>query len=396
MRRPPLWRLSHPLWQAPHRPFFLLAGLTAAVTPLVWLLPSGVGPEPIGWHRHELLFGMGAAGVGGYLMTALPAWTGQGPVRPWVTFTLTLLWLLARLTFAVGDGLPEQISTIGLRAYFFVLALILAVAIGKARAWKRLVLVVPVVLLGIAESGTNDDLTIEAGSLTPPLILALLISIVGGRAVPAFTRHWIERAGICFPFRDHAAIGSMAIVILIAAQMLIIFDCDGIAGVLIILSGIMQFMRMPGWGSWLVHRDSALLLLHLAWLWLSVGLMLCGLSLLLPSALALASALHGLTMGAMGSMMLAVMARAAATRKNGVLLLGRAMRAGFVCVFVSASIRVLASSIKVPIDTIPLAALVWMVGWMLFIKGFLPALHGPVPRPVLSGSSKSIATQFAA
>lgn len=388
MRRTPLWRLSHPLWQAPHRPFFLLAGLTAAVTPLVWLLPAGVGPEPIGWHRHELLFGMGAAGVGGYLMTALPAWTGKGPVLPWVTFVLTLLWLLARLTFAFGSGLPVAISAIGLRAYFFALALILAVAIGKARVWKRFVLVVPVVLLGIAEPGMNDDLTIAVGSLTTPLLFALLISIVGGRAVPAFTRHWIERAGIRFRFRDHPAIGGIAIVTLIAAQILITCDCDAIAGTLIILSGTMQLMRMAGWGSWLVHRDSALLLLHLAWLWLSVGLMLCGLSLLLPSIIDMASALHGVTMGAMGSMMLAIMARAAMIRKNGVLLLGRVMHVGFMCVFVSAAIRVLASSMTVPVDIMFLAALVWMVGWTLFIIGFLPALHGPVPRPVLSGSSR--------
>lgn len=388
MRRTPLWRLSHPLWQAPHRPFFLLAGLTAAVTPLVWLLPAGVGPEPIGWHRHELLFGMGAAGVGGYLMTALPAWTGKGPVLPWITFVLTLLWLLARLTFAFGSGLPVAISAIGLRAYFFALALILVVAIGKARVWKRLVLVVPVVLLGIAEPGLSGDLTIAVGSLTTPLLFALLISMVGGRAVPAFTRHWIERARIRFRFRDHPAIGGIAIVILVAAQILVACDCNGIAGTLIILSGTMQLMRMAGWGSWLVHRDSALLLLHLAWLWLSIGLMLCGLSLLSPSTIDMASALHGVTMGAMGSMMLAIMARAAMIRKNGVLLLGRVMQVGFMCVFVSAAIRVLASSMAVPVDMVFLAALVWMVGWTLFIIGFLPALHGPVPRPVLSGSSR--------
>lgn len=77
-----VWRKHHPLWLAPHRPFFLLAGLWAAIVPLAWLAPPGLGPEPLSWHRHEMLFGMGGAAVGGYLLTALPAWTHDGAVSP--------------------------------------------------------------------------------------------------------------------------------------------------------------------------------------------------------------------------------------------------------------------------------------------------------------------------
>lgn len=69
--------LDHPLWQAAHRPLFFCAGLCALLVPAVWLWPGGLDADPVRWHLHELLFGMGGAAVGGYLLTALPAGPGQ-------------------------------------------------------------------------------------------------------------------------------------------------------------------------------------------------------------------------------------------------------------------------------------------------------------------------------
>jgi uncharacterized protein involved in response to NO len=53
--------LSHPLWRAAHLPLFLCAGLAALLAPAVWLWPGGLGADPLRWHMHELLFGMGGA-----------------------------------------------------------------------------------------------------------------------------------------------------------------------------------------------------------------------------------------------------------------------------------------------------------------------------------------------
>src|SRR3989338_8068549 len=100
-------QLSHPLWRAAHLTLFLCAGLAALLAPAVWLWPGGLGADPLRWHLHELLFGMGGAAVGGYLLTALPSWTGAaGRVGPQGGRALALLWLLARLSLPFAESLP--------------------------------------------------------------------------------------------------------------------------------------------------------------------------------------------------------------------------------------------------------------------------------------------------
>ncbi|MDE3774849.1 NnrS family protein [Sinorhizobium meliloti] len=69
------------IWRAPYRPLFFLAGLWALIVPIVWLLPEQLVPDRVEWHSRELLFGMGGAAAGGYLLTALPAWTRGAPSR---------------------------------------------------------------------------------------------------------------------------------------------------------------------------------------------------------------------------------------------------------------------------------------------------------------------------
>ena len=101
-----MMRRDRPLWQAAHRPLFFCAGLAALFSPAVWLWPGGLGADPLRWHLHELLFGMGGAAVGGYLLTALPNWTGAGRVSPQSVRALTLLWLLARLALPLAESLP--------------------------------------------------------------------------------------------------------------------------------------------------------------------------------------------------------------------------------------------------------------------------------------------------
>jgi uncharacterized protein involved in response to NO len=36
---------------------------------------------PAAWHVHEMMFGFIAAAVGGFVLTAIPNWTGRLPVR---------------------------------------------------------------------------------------------------------------------------------------------------------------------------------------------------------------------------------------------------------------------------------------------------------------------------
>ena len=68
------------------RPFFLLGAIWAALVVAIWLpmlagsldLPSAF--SPLEWHVHELVYGYVPAIVAGFLLTAVPNWTGRLPV----------------------------------------------------------------------------------------------------------------------------------------------------------------------------------------------------------------------------------------------------------------------------------------------------------------------------
>ena len=65
------------------RPFFLAAGLYAVIAVAAWAGILAAGPAPFGavpphlWHGHEMLFGFVGAAIAGFLLTAVPSWTGS-------------------------------------------------------------------------------------------------------------------------------------------------------------------------------------------------------------------------------------------------------------------------------------------------------------------------------
>jgi len=379
--------IERPFWRAPHRPLFALAGLWALVAPLVWLLPDGTAADPVGWHLHELMFGMGAAAVGGYLLTALPAWTGKGPVPVQVTLALSGLWLLGRLGFWLSGILPPIAAAVATSAYLAVLAAFVLRALLTCRLWSRLWVVAAVCGLTLA-----DFLLVYGPAAAPGriglscvLLFAFLISAIGGRAVPAFTRHWLERRKVPVHFDDGRWLGRLGLSALAAGGAAAFANASTAVGVLLGLSGMLQLVRMAGWRSFRTVGYPALLLLHLAWLWLSAGLVFVGLTLLSPQTLALSAALHALTMGAMGTMMLAIMSRAAMARRGDLLVLSPTLAVAFALVWLSAPIRIAAGTLAVASPMpMQLASLFWIAGWALFLCAHLQSLRHPAPRPVLS------------
>jgi uncharacterized protein involved in response to NO len=221
-----------------------------------------------------------------------------------------------------------------------------------------------------------------------PLFFALLVTIVGGRAVPAFTRHWHEGRDGGQPDPSDRWMSRWAVASMITAIVCVFFGWDAAAGFAMVVSAVLQFVRTMLWRSWTSWRYPALAVLHLAWLWLPSGLILTGVSLSTSIYPDFTGALHSLTMGTMGTMMFAIMGRAAMKRSGGRLLISHDFAFGFGCCFLSVPLRLM-----VPISGVPdhlaltLSAVLWIVGWAFFVWNFRHALRGEVPRPVLSARS---------
>lgn len=183
------------------RPFFLLAALQAGLTVLVWLpfvtghltVPTAFGP--VDWHIHEMLFGYQAAAIGGFLLTAIPNWTGRLPVQGRPLLVLVLAWLAGRVAVSASALIGWRLAMAGDALFLLLLAGAAAREIVAGRNWRNLKVVVLVVLLLAA----NLAFHIEAG-LTGSAdvarrfaiaVILMLVALIAGRIVPSFTRNWL-------------------------------------------------------------------------------------------------------------------------------------------------------------------------------------------------------------
>lgn len=327
---------------------------------------------------------MGGAAVGGYLLTALPAWTGGGSVSPRTLQVLTLLWLTARLSGV--KVLPIWLLLPLGSGYFALLAVVLTHALLAAGAWSRLWSVAAVAALGLG------SVVLQAGMLSAPMappamvfLFALLIGGIGGRAVPAFTRSWLQKEALHRQGRDRRLFSLLAQAATALGGGLVLVGQEAPAGLCLLTAGTMQGLRLAGWHPLSARRYPALLLLHLAWAWLPIGLILMGTALLRPDLLPPSAALHALTMGAMGLMILAISGRAAMERRGGRLMVGRCLAVSFILIWLATTLRVLTPSlIGNGADPIMASAVLWMAGWATFLWALRPTLQGEPPWPVFS------------
>mgnify|MGYP005847804719 CR=1 FL=1 len=383
---PELTPASAPL--LPCQPLFLLAGLWAALVPLVWLLPAGWLPERGIWHARELLLGMAGAAAGGYLLTSLPAWTKGQLVPLRVTASAVLLWGLAR-----GAGglelmavLPAGGSVTGLAnaLYFLFVAMAVAVPLARAGVAGRGWIAAGLMLAAAAGAGLSGFGHGPAAILMLPF--TLLLAHVGGRAVPAFTGVWLARISAAAPPQPLAPVPLLPVIA--AAGLLEWSGWLVAAGWLWLAAAGLVLVRLPSWKTFRTLGYPALFWLHIAYAWLPAAFLLQALAIWRPELSDPASARHALTMGAMGGMMMAVMLRPAMLRPamrrhDRRLLMTPLMTAALMLVQISALLRVLAAGIAFD-GAVKGAALAWVLGWACFTCAFWPAITGPAPRPAFS------------
>src|SRR5688500_15330248 len=179
------------------RPFFLLAAAWAALAVPVWLAAyvhgytlRGALPALI-WHPHEMVFGFGMAAVAGFLLTAIPNWTGRLPVRGGTLAGLAVLWLAGRIALLVSGAIGTAASVALDLSFAVALIVVVARELVAGGNWRNLPMLAALALLLAANVLVH--LHAEAGNRLGIATLAMLIALVGGRIVPSFTRNWLAR-----------------------------------------------------------------------------------------------------------------------------------------------------------------------------------------------------------
>ncbi|GAB4519523.1 MAG: NnrS family protein [Parvularculaceae bacterium] len=313
-----------PIFSFGFRPFFLGGAVLAAAIPIFTTLSlSGLAAGRIDaytYHTHEMTFGFLSAILAGFLLTAVPNWTGKLPITGWRLAALFGLWGAGRAAFLIS-GIYGRAEFAAIETSFLlILAAIFWREILSGRNWRNLPVCILVTLFALgdllwhAESvGAIRALEpFQGGGLRLGLAVVLvLLALIGGRITPSFTRNWLAKSGrgdidVSFSSIDRLALAAVAI----GATAWAIAPNAYLTGMALVAGGIAHLIRLSRWGGARAADEALVLILHIGQLWLALGLGLLGASVLRPDVIPPSAALHALTSGAMGVMILAVTTRA--------------------------------------------------------------------------------------
>lgn len=373
----------------PFRLFFLFTGVFGALVVSAWLaillgwlhLPGG--SSPLLWHSHEMLYGFVPAAIAGFLLTAIANWTGTPPPHGWRLLALGLLWIAGRLAMALTGWLPGWLIAAVDLSFLPALALYAFVVLYRAGSWRNLPLVAVLVVLAagnllmhLGMLGTAPGLG-RIGELVALDTVTVLIAMIGGRIIPAFTRNWLARQGDDpqrvhrRPYLDHAAL--LATVLMLPADLLAPASLG--AGLVALVAGALHLLRLGGWQGWSTRGEPLLWILHIGYGWLALALLLKGLTPILPM-LDTYIWYHALGVGAIGTLIIGVMTRVAAGHTGRPLALLRGAQPIYWLVIVATILR-LAAALGAGAWALYAAAVAWIAAFTLFVIRYAPVLSRP-------------------
>jgi len=371
------------VFNAAFRPFFFAASLWSALAVPAWLLTyAGAAPLPGGiapyvWHMHEMVFGFAFATVAGFLLTAIPNWTGRLPLRGAPLSVLAALCLAGRVALLMSAQLgPLATAAIDL-AFPAALIAVVARELVAGRNWRNLPMLVALGLLFTGNLLVHlQQLGIGYAALLGNRLglatLLMLIALVGGRIVPSFTRNWLAKRGPGARLPAPAGrLDAAALVLTLAALATWVALPDGAAAHWLLLGGGLALAaRLSRWRGLATFGEPLVFILHAGYAWLAFGLALAGLNGLAP-LMPRSVALHALTIGAIGTMTLAVMTRATLGHSGRPLTADRATLAIYLLVSCAALLRLAAPWFGGAYLGVTLAAgAAWSAAFLLFAVAY--------------------------
>jgi uncharacterized protein involved in response to NO len=377
-----VWKTDHPLWRLGFRPFYLLAAGFAAISVPLWIAQyfgwlSGWPHVGLGWHMHEMVFGMAIAVIIGFLLTAVPAWTGLATPTKTHLAVLAVLWLAGRVAMLSAPPLfAASIDLLFLPCAAWPLYRVLRQSGNK----RNLFLIALLGLLTITNAlyhgaalgwiSLSPTLPIQAAIL----IIVVIESVIGARVIPMFTTNGAPGAKpVVNPKRDRVALALMA-----GASLAWIGGLPAPAiAALASAAACATLLRLAGWKPHRTLHVPLLWILHLSYAWIPIGFFLLALAAL--NAVSASAAFHALTVGSMAGLILGMMTRTSLGHTGRPLKAGRAELAMYCLIQAGAVARVWAA-----IDTVGIrngaliaATACWSLAFVLYVIVYGPYLFRP-------------------
>ncbi len=372
------------------RPFFLLCGLYALVMIPWWLYrfahvtDSFAGLPLMYWHAHELVYGFVMAAIAGFLLTAVPSWTGAKGFAGTPLIVAVALWSCGRMAMNFPGGIPIGLVAVAELSLVPWLVLLLAPPIVRARNRNLPILAVLAVLwlvdgaflVGMA----RGDALLAGGALRLAIdFVLILITVIGGRIVPAFTSNALRARGEEGVIVKRVPLEYTVIGLMVAIAVTdVLAPHGGLSGVLAALAALAHGLRLAGWRSFRTGSDPILWVLHVAYAWLPIGLGLKAFALLADATWA-SKWQHALAAGAMATMILAVMTRASLGHTGRPLRVSRAIATAYLLLTLAALLRTFGGALLPDsyLATLWIAGIAWTAAFGIFVAVYAPILWRP-------------------
>ncbi|MBT9372631.1 NnrS family protein [Rhizobium sp. CSW-27] len=374
------------------RLFFPGSALLAAVSIAIWV-PWFLGfmdvptlLPPVAWHQHELLFGFVPAVIAGFLLTAVPNWTGRPGLTGIPLLALFLLWIAGRLTISFSEWTGMLGATLVALAFLPVLAIFVLKELVAASNRRNYKIVAVLALLSAAQVLFHHEIErygrVEMADRLALSAILILISLVAGRIIPAFTGNWLKANN---PGRlpQSFAPFDLAVMILGSFSLAMWIAVGGgfeslrfPTGLLMLVASLAHLVRQARWCPERTLGEPLVTILHVGYLFIPLGFLLTGLSMLLDHSGFASAGIHAWTTGGVGVVTLAVMTRA--TRGHT----GQALTSPhsttwliYAPIILSALLRILVAIW--PQHTmllLPIAGLAWIVAFLGYVVFYMPLI----------------------
>lgn len=382
-------------WQGPaifsfgFRPFFLFGALWVVAAMLLWLasltgmidLPTRF--DPVSWHAHEFLFGYLGAILAGFLLTAVPNWTGRLPLVGWPLAGLFALWAAGRVAVLCAAMIPNWAAVTLDLAFPTVLGAMILQEIIAGKNWRNLMVLALLAMFTLANALFHLE-AMQGGYPAQGVGLRLgvatavmMISVIGGRIIPSFTRNWLTRRSITArPAPPMQRFDKLVLLVSLPILMLWVFQpLHGLTGAALLVLGAAHLARQTRWQGHLTLSDPLVWVLHASYAFIPLGAFALGLDQLFGNS-GTAGAQHLWMTGAIGAMTLAVMTRATLGHTGQELTANRATVLIYLCLFGAAFARLLSS---IWLEMIHVSGVLWLAAFAGFVWSYGPALMRAKP-----------------
>lgn len=377
-------------WQGPalfsfgFRPFFLFGALWVALAMMLWLgalagaitLPTRF--DPVSWHAHEFLFGYLGAVLAGFLLTAVPNWTGRLPMVGWPLAGLFALWVAGRVAVLASGQLPIAVVPVIDLAFPLVLGGLILREIVAGRNWRNLIVLGLLAVFTLANGVFHiEALTGAYAAQGVGLRLGLatgimMIAVIGGRIIPSFTRNWLAKAKE--PARPAPPMQRLDKLVLLASIAILLLwvarPFEARTGVALIAFGALHLVRQARWTPLHTLREPLLWVLHAAYMFIPLGAFALGLDRIMGNP-GTAGAQHLWMAGAIGTMTIAVMSRASLGHTGQALTANRATLAIYLCLFGAVLARF---GTSIHLGLMHVSGALWLAAFAGFVIVYGPSL----------------------